>query len=69
MAIQQWREALAPYGAGVNDDGFITKGGKTLSVKITEKKGRLRYEGSNCLVASGMTPGKFVEAFWFWEKS
>ena len=69
MAIHEWREALAPYGASVNDEGLITKGDKTLSVKITEKKGRLRYEGPNGLVASGMPPGKFVEAFWFWEKS
>lgn len=68
MAIQQWREALAPYGAWVTDEGFIMKGSKVLSVKITEKKGRLRYESLNGMVASGMSPDQFVRSFWFWEK-
>jgi hypothetical protein len=66
--------ALRHYGADLSSDGFITHGGKTLSVRPEVKKGRLRmistdgsvqatYPASN--LASGVAD--FVESFWYWK--
>jgi hypothetical protein len=66
--------ALRHYGADLSSDGFITHGGKVLSVRPEVKKGRLRmistdgsvqatYPASN--LASGVAD--FVESFWYWK--
>lgn len=72
--LQFVNNALEQYGAELNNDGYITKNGKTLSVRATIKKGRLVFEGSNGnKLFSGATDGEavsaFVEDFWKWEKN
>lgn len=69
-----WREALTQYGAALDGEGRITKGDKTLNVRVVEKRGRLRFESypDGRLIGSGpVTPQAvcdFVESFWFWTK-
>lgn len=67
--------ALARYGAELNTDGFITRDGKTMSVRADIVKGRLRLSSgkTGLLVASYPAAridagiADFVEKFWFWK--
>lgn len=63
--------ALALYGASLDDNNYIVKGPKSLGVKAVVKGKRLRFESSNgVLIASGPITEKFVssfvEKFWYW---
>ena len=67
------QQALSDYGASLTHDGYIvSKSGKQLSVRVTIQRGRIRFEGSHGLLASGpiaeRTVQKFVESFWFWKR-
>ena len=67
-------DALTQYGATLSNDGLIQRSGKTMPVFVTIKKDRIRFEStSSNLLASGpvaaSTVEKFVESFWFWEKT
>lgn len=69
----RWQQALQAYDAHLADGGRIVRRGKTLGVRIVEKKNRLRIETvSGSLLASGpiteRTVERFVESFWFWSK-
>jgi dephospho-CoA kinase len=62
------------YGYEVRPDGMIGKDGKFPGPKVSIQKGRLRVESSagNLLGSYAATPasiGKFLEAFWYAEKS
>lgn len=72
MTPDQLNAALRPFGAEANAQGFIVKGGKTLSVRAITRNGRLRFESSEgALLASGRPDAAFVAhfvgRFWFWK--
>jgi len=68
-------QALAAYGATLSDWGVIIRNGKATGVNVVVRKGRVNFKstGSGKLLASGPLEAasveRFVESFWFWEKS
>jgi len=67
-------DALLQYSASLSPDGLIQRDGKTLPVFVKIAKNRLRFiSTSGNLLSSGpvdsKTVEKFVEDFWFWEKT
>ena len=64
--------ALSKYGAEIDNEGFIIKGTKKLSVQASVKNGRIRFKSGDKLLGSGPNEEKtvenFVEKFWFWKK-
>lgn len=66
-------DGLKEYGATLNNEGFIQKGNKTLSVRFVIVKNRLRAEGAGGVLIASFPIKKssvkaFVEKFWYWEK-
>jgi len=70
--IAMINKVLNEYGARLAGD-LIEKNGKTLSVKISIKGNRIRFEGNGALISSGpikeSTVSGFVEEFWSWNKA
>ena len=63
--------ALAPYGADLDPNGFIRKGGRVLGVRAVVQGKRLRMEGRDggLLFSGGVTSAAvdaFVFKFWGW---
>ena len=56
--------ALALYGASLTPDGYVTEGGKTLSVRAVVKGQRIRFEGAGRLIMSGPIAADTVCAFY-----
>ena len=67
------KEALAMYGATLQDGVIVTKQGKVTTVRAVVKNNRLRFESMQTkqLLFSGPTTEKavhaFVSKFWYWE--
>lgn len=66
-------DALAQYGAAINDDGNIVRNGKILPVIVKVKGNRVRFENADGYAhCSGplaeQTVCRFVEHFWYWSK-
>lgn len=63
--------ALAPYGAGLDNDGYICRDGRRTSVSLSVKRGRLTAEGCGHKLYTGpavaASVARFVESFWYWE--
>jgi hypothetical protein len=73
MTQDDIRQALEPFGATLNAQGFITKGANVTKVKPVMQGGRLRFESDEAaLLASGRPNAEFVAhfvgRFWFWTK-
>jgi hypothetical protein len=68
------REALARYGAGLDDaDYIVTGGGKVTHVRAIVRRGRLRFEGDGSgLLFSGpptiAAVDAFVQRYWYWDE-
>lgn len=64
-------DTLAPYGAHLNDDGYICRGEKT-TIRVIVKRGRIAFMANGRLLETGYiqpsTIENFVESFWFWKK-
>lgn len=68
-------EALKPYGASIDANGFFWKGNRQIpSVLVRIVKDRVLFENrmTGELVASGPVSGRtvtgFVKKFWYWKK-
>lgn len=70
--MQIVKDTLAEYGATLNDEGHIVKGGRVLSVRAVYIRYRLRFEAGGRLILSGPKTANlvraFVKQFYFWEK-
>lgn len=70
MTTDDIKTALSKFGASLNEEGFITKGEKVLSVRPVVAGKRLRFESNGNLIASGKLSAEFiaqfVTRFWFW---
>jgi len=66
------KEALSQYDATLNENNYICKGVKTLSVRAIIKGKRLIFESPERRIASGPISEKFVcsfvEKFYLWKK-
>ena len=72
MTTDEIKTALAPYGATLNEAGFITRNGKDLSVRPVVSGKRIRFESADGLLLASCracTDGvvHFVTKFWFWK--
>lgn len=71
--MQIVKNALAEYGATLDDSGHICKDGKVLGVRASVIRYRIRFEVKGRLIASGphtdIFVRSFVESFYLWEKT
>jgi chemotaxis receptor (MCP) glutamine deamidase CheD len=66
------KTTLSKYGATLNEQNVITKGGKCLGVVVKVVKNRIKFMHHGILLASGpveaRTVDKFVKQYWYWEE-
>ena len=65
-------EALAPYDATLDAEGYIVRRNRRLPVRVAVERKRLLFIGANGqALATGTLTGafvrQFVERFWFWQ--